>query len=273
MLTYDSLERAASLAWAAHRAPLLASALALAVALLATALRRPALAAAAGPVGVAVGWAALAAVGGAPRLALSPRTLPERLLLPAALALVAVAVLPLARGRWATAGWMLLGALIGWWLAGTPAARVEFWRVGAACTLLAWALAASAGRDAGPAAAAALTLWGALLLVGAPAMSLGAASVVAAAALGSLVARPWPPAPALAVLAAAAAAAASLGGGRLVRGQVAAVDVACLAAAVAPWLVRPIGGLVPRAAWLAPFAAAAAATGAAWAIARVAPIR
>ena len=72
---------------------------------------------------------------------------------------------------------------------------------------------------------------------------------------------------------ATAMAAASLGGGRLVRGRIGAVDVACLAAAVAPWLVRPLAVRIPRAAWLAPPAAAATAAGVAWAVVRFAPLR
>lgn len=272
MLTYDSLERAASLVWTAHRAPLLAGVAALALSLLAAAVRRPGWAAAAGPLGVAVGWAALAGVTNAPGAVLAPRALTEHLLLPGALALAAAVALPFARGRWATTGWMLLGAVIGWWLAGSPAGRAEFWRVAAATALLAWVMAGTAGRDPATAAAAALALWAALLAVGVPTVWLGAAGVVAAAALGGVVARASPPTPALAMLVATAMAAVSLGAGRLVRGQIGAVEVACLAAAAAPWLVRPLAGRVPRAAWLAPFAAAVVAAGAAWAVVRFTPV-
>lgn len=272
MLTYASLTQAASLAWAAYHAPMLAGAAALLLVLLTRASGRSVLAAVAGPLAVAVGWAAVLLPAGW-RIVLQPRTVAEHLALPALAAVTVAVLLPYARGRWAAVLPVLLAVGGGWWLAGSPAGRPEFWRVWAFAAVLAWGLARMVGPDAAKAASAALALWGGLFVVGAPIVWQAIASVLAAAAAVLLAGRPPPPVAALAILVATAAAAASLGAGRLVRGQLGAVDAACIAALAAPLLVPMLVRRMGRAGWLAPFLAACAVAVVAWAAARIVPLR
>lgn len=276
MLTYASLTQTASLAWAAYHAPMLAGAVALLLVLLARASGRLTLAAAAGPLAVAVGWAAVLLPAGW-RAVLQPRTAAEHLALPALAAVTAAMLLPYMRGRWGAVLPVLLAVVTGWWLAGSPAVRPEFWRVWAVAAVLAWGLARLVGADAARIAAAALALWGALLAVGAPPAWQAISSVVAAVGLAVLAGRPPPPVAPFAVLVAAAAVAASLGAGRLVRGQVGAVDAACAAALAAPLLSPVLARRMGRAGWLAPVLSAAVAAVAAWVFAsagsRIVPLR
>lgn len=272
MLTYASLTQTASLAWAAHHAPMIAGAVALLLVLAARGTGRSRLAVVAGPLAVAVGWAAVLLPAGW-RIVLQPRSVAEHLMLPAIAAVTVAALLPYARGRWVAVLTVLLGVGAGWWLAGSPAGRAEFWRIWVSTAVLAWALARLVGTDAAKAAAAAFALWAGLLAVGAPATWQAIASVPAVAAAALLAGRPSPPVAPFAMLVAAAAGAASLGAGRLVRGQLGAVDAACAAALAAPLLVPVLARRMGRAGWLAPVLAAGIAAAVVWAAARIMPLR
>ncbi len=214
--------------------------------------------AASGAAGALAGWMALLPWASAPRAVLAPRAVPEFLLLPAAAAALAGIAASRLRGRaerWAP--WAL-AVLAGWWLARSAPARPEFWRVWFAVVLAAWLLTRAAGTSGanGRALAAALALWGALLLAGVPPVWAAAAAAGAAWLAGGAL----PP-----VLLAALAAAADLGAGRLVQGRVNAVDLACLLAPGAAWLVPwTAARLGRRGRVLAVPAAAALAVGAAW---------
>lgn len=250
-------------ALAGAQAPLLA----LAVAGLGAAFARGRWAGWAGLPGAAAtlaGWAALLPIAEASRAALSPRGLPDQLLAPALAVAVLCAAGPWLPGRLARwAPWMAV-ALVGWWLARFMAGRADFWRVWAVFALAAWLLARGVAGQAPLAWTAALAGVAALALTHAP-PPLSAILLVLAAA--------WAPAAMLgvqaklapALLAAAALASADLAAGRLQRGGLNAVDLACLAAFGAPWLVPALAVRLGRHRILAPTMAAAAAAGVAWA--------
>ena len=272
MLTYASLTHAASLAWAAHHAPMLAGAVGLLLVLAARASGRSVLAAAAGPSAVAAGWTALLLTAGW-RFVLQPRSMAEHVALPAFSAVVVALLLPYARGRWPAVLTVLLGVGAGWWLAGSPVGRSEFWRVWVAAAALSWGLARLVGTDPAKAAAAAFALWGGLLAVSAPASWQAIGSVLAATAAVLLAGRPSPPVVSFTMLVAVAMVAVSLGAGRLVRGQLGAADAACAAALATPLLVPVLARRMGRAGWLAPILAAGVAAAIAWAAARIVPLR
>jgi len=189
---------------------------------------------AAGAVGAFAGWTALLPVSAALRAVLTPRAMADFLLLPAAAVALSGLAAPWLRGR--AERWLplTLGVLAGWWLAGSAPARPEFWRVWLAIAVVAWALARSVDPDknGGRALAAALALWGGLLVAGAPPVWNAAALVaVAAAAAAWCLGGALPP-----VLVVTVAAAADLGAGRLVRAGLNAADLACLLALGAAWL-------------------------------------
>lgn len=209
----------------------------LACAGLARAFGRPALATGAAGLGVAAGWVLALGV-----VVASPRQLPERLPLLAAVAAgggLALAAMGFRRWTWAAA---MLGALVGaWWLGGAPLVAADVARAG--IPLLGLALLATLTLFAldgpVPAVLAAAALCGGLLLAApfGPWLLLGVA--VLAATLGGMAGGlAWPPGarlgPALAVTALAA-------GPVLARG------------APADWLVA---ATVPAALWLAPGLAA-----------------
>lgn len=236
-------------------------ALALGLAGRATGARWPA--AASGAMGALTGWVALPGV--APRAVLAPRAMADFLLLPAAAAALAGIASPRLRGR--AGRWLpwALAVLAGWWLAGSAPARPEFWRVWFAVVLAAWLLARGVGMPGAPGAggralAAALALWGGLLLAGAPPVWVAAALVAAAAGAAWPVGGALPP-----LLLATVAAAADLGAGRLAQGRLNAADLACLLAPGAAWLVPRMAARLGRAGRVLAMPAAAALTaGAAW---------
>ncbi len=256
----------------AYEPPLLALGVALILGLIGrtTGARWPV--ASAGATGALAGWMALLPVAAALRAVLAPRAMADFLLLPAAAVTLAGLASPWLRGRaerWLPAA---LAMLVGWWLAGSAPARPEFWRVWLAVSLAGWLLARSVAvteNAGGRVLAAALALWGGLLLAGSPPVWLAAALVAVAAALAA-----WPFGGALpALLLTTVAAAADLATGRLVRAGLNATDLACVlapgAAWLAPWVTTRFGKRLGRAGTvLAAPVAAALTVGAAWLCAR-----
>ncbi len=217
----------------AYAPPLVALGVALAIGAIGKAGVRPLLAAA-GAGGALVGWAALLPMTAALPAVLIPRAMPDFLLLPALVAMLAGLATPWLRGR--AERWLpvALAALAGWWLAGSMPARAEFWRVWLAVGVAAWLLTRAAGPLAvgGRMLAAALALWGGLLMAGASPVWIAAALVAVAAAAGAwCLGAALPP-----VLMAAVLGATVLGAGRLVRAGLNATDLACLLALGAAWL-------------------------------------
>ena len=245
--------------------------------------RRPGWLPVAASIAAAVGWLL---VTHPLRAVLWPRSSSDYLVMPAFAMLAAVLLgvwtgTGAARGRWAMIAAVLFGS---WWLAGLVG-RLEFWRAWVVTALAAAALhwlGAGAPRRA---AAAALTLWGGLVLAGAP-MTLTAASLVLVAVAAGLTisgtvtsgaaftgatvtSGAVPP-----VLLAFGIAAAALGTGRLLRGGTGLVALVCVAAIAAPGLMalveRGLGRRLGRAGPLiAPVLAAAGALGVAWVGARL----
>jgi hypothetical protein len=222
----------------------------------------------AGAAGALAGWAALLPTVAAWRAVLTPRAMTDFLLLPAAAVVVAGLAAPWLRGR--VERWLPWAPVVlaGWWLAGSAPARPEFWRVWLAVIVAAWLLARGVGQgvSGGRALAAALALWGGLLVAGAPPAWIAAALVAVAAGFAAwCVGGALPP-----VLIATVAAAADLGAGRLVRGGLNAADLACLLALGAAWLAswaearfgRRLGPARPAAAVAAALATGAVLTGA-----------
>ena len=196
-----------------------------------------------GPIAALVGWAALAPWPGLLREAWQPRGGPELLLLPAVAAIVACAV----RSRWTS---VALALLVAWWVAQSPLARPEYWRVAAATlALAAWFGRVARGERAFAAGAA---LAAGLAMAGAPAAWREASLVLAAATA-------FCPVPA--GLLAGAAVAADLGTGRLVRGGFGLADMAGLAALAAPLLAPSVGVRIGKRAGAAGPTAAALAAG------------
>ena len=188
-----------------------------------------------GAVAALLGWAAMLPPALAWRAALWPRTMPEHLLVPA-LAIAALAAIgPRLRGRLAWWAPVAAAGLAGWWLAGSPAGRPEFWRVWVSAAVLAWVavrVVAGQARRAWTIAAASV---GGLWAAGAPSVLGIAALVLAAAWTGPalLNARSrLPPALTVAVL----LAMADLAVGRLPEGGINGADIACVAALAAPAL-------------------------------------
>ncbi len=219
-----------------------------------------------------VSWALLLPAAGVLRAALSPRSGPEMLLMPAGASVLAMSVWPAGRGWLGRAVLVLLAVFAGWWLAQTPAGRVEFWRVGFAITVLAlafpWLLAARPARGL----ACGLALWGGLVVAGAAPGWIGAALAGAAVWAGLLAAGQGAALPASAM--AALVGGADLVAGRLVRGGLDGADLACVGALAAPLVAGSVQGRIgKRAGPAGPVAAAAvgAACGVAgaWVLGRV----
>ena len=224
-----------------------------------------------GALGTLAGWAALLPLAGAGWAALLPRGLPDQLLLPALAVAVLCAAGPWLPGRVARWAPWAVTAFAGWWLATSLAGRTEFWRVWAAFALVAWLLVRGIAGQAPRAWAAALAGVAGLALTRSP-PPLGAIGLVLAAA--------WAPAAVLgiqarlapALLVAAALVSADLAAGRLQRGAMNAVDLACLAALGAPWLVPLLAARMGQRTLgpaMAAVGAAIATAGAAWAGSRL----
>lgn len=251
--------------WRAYEAPLLAFAASLALVAAGRVRAVPWATGAAAAAGMLLGWAwRLARPFALPALerSLSASAGTARhLLLIAAVALGAGLLAERGRSRWLTAA---AAVFVGWWMACSPAAGAQFWRAWLAGALLVVLLLDANGRGgAGRLVAVPLALAAGLLAVGAPAPWPDVALVAAGAALPLLAADIATPLP-LAMLGAAMAMAASLGAGRLARGGFGAVDLACLLALAAPWLVAPAAQRLGRAAPAAPVAVAAVAGALAW---------
>ncbi|MBV8911435.1 MAG: hypothetical protein JOZ05_00180 [Acetobacteraceae bacterium] len=248
----------------AYAGPLLAAALALAGALVCRPKARRALLPAVGAGAALAGWAAMLPRGTVLQAASGPRNGPELLLLPATAA-VGLSLLALwwFRERAAAA---LAVAVSAWWVAGSPAARAEFWRVWAATAALGWVLSKAVGAQPFRGLAAPLALCGGLGLAGA---SVGwtEAALVAAAGWAGLM-----PAGAGAVIPAGLMSGlvvgADLAAGRLVRGRIDAADLTCAIACAAPFLAGAIAARTKRLGAAGPALAGIAAglvgAGAAW---------
>ena len=244
---------------------LVALAIALAGGLLCRDKSRQALLAGIGAAACLAGWAVLLPISGLLRAAWSPRNGPELLLLPAAASVLAGLAAGRLRGRlqrWAPA---LLAIFTAWWLATSPLARPEFWRVWFVAAFLTWPLSRAIAGQAARGLASGLALWGGLVLAGSPSSWIGGALVYAASWAGLL------PAGAGAIpsaLAAATIAGADLAAGRLVRGGLDFADYVCLGATAAPALTGPIATRLGRAGGFANVLAAIAAAlltfGGAW---------
>ncbi len=225
--------------------------------------RRGAWTAVAAATAVSVGWALLSP--GVQAL-WAPRGLLEHLAAPAvAVTLAAALAIRFGRPRALTGAATLFAA---WWIAGAPAARPEFWRVGFAILAGTWLLHRLGAGEGRRALAAALTLWAGLVVAGAPGAWIGASLVLAGAAAGVSVGGAMP-----AALLAMGIVAADVAAGRLMRGGVGLVDLVCLAAIAAPaaggWAERALGRRLGRAGIVAaPVLVAAVAVLLAWVAAR-----
>ena len=255
-----------------YQAPLIALAVVLLLGLLGRIPRARWLLPVAGAAGALAGWAALLPAAAVLRAVMAPRALIEVLLLPGVAAVVAI--LGAAWFRTASGGraerWVAVGlaALTGWWLAGSAPGRAEFWRVWLAIAAAAWLLARvteKGGSAGGRVSTAALALAAGLLVAGAPPIWIAAALVAVAAGLSAwAVGGALPP-----LLVVTVAAAADLGFGRLVRGGLTAIDLACLLPVVAAWVTPWAAGRMPvRLGRAGPpaamLASAAAAAGVVW---------
>jgi hypothetical protein len=262
-----------------YRGPLIAFALALALALVARFMRSGLLAAAAGAAGVVGGWYAITG-----RLwVTSPRPTADHLALVAAVTLViGVLCARLDRNRGTLAGLLLAAAFTGWWLCGAPRNRPDLLQdwpiglgVGVAVALYVRSLATVTTPDALRLTPLRLALTGLAMaasfhIVMLPPIWMQLALVPALASL-ALFALPAVPGLAALPIAADIAAVGSLAVinvGRLPRLRVGAVDVAAVAPLLALWLVPHLAGrlrFAGRAASVsASVLAALIATGAVW---------
>jgi len=199
-----------------------------------------------GAVGALAGWALLLLVPAlAWRAALWPRTMPEHLLVPALAVVLLAFAGPRLQGRLARWAPVAAAGVIGWWLAGSPAGRAEFWRVWAIFGTTAWLLVRITAGQPARAWAAALAGWGGLAATGVPPVLTAAGLVLAAACAPAalLGARSRYASP---LLAAAFLAMADLAVGRLPQGGLNGADLACLAALGAPALARALEGRLGR---------------------------
>ncbi len=172
------------------------------------------------------------------------------------------------RSRWVSAGAAMLAA---WWLAATPAARPEYWRVWFGALAAAWLLRGTGGTEPRRVWAVAAAVWGASALAGAPGAA-GLALVLAAVAAGLWATTRGAVIPAgLSML---ALVGAEIGAGRAMRGGLGVVDLACLGALATPASIavteRAMRRRTRRAAGLiAPVLVAGLVVGAAWIGARL----
>ncbi len=190
-------------------------------------------------VGACAGWAEL--VPTVWRSALWPRSTPEFLVLPAVGFVLADLVRLRVRSRWVGFAAVCFAA---WWLADSPAGRVQFWRVGFGGLLVAWLLDRAGASEARMTVAVALTAWCGLLIGRAPAIWDVAAAVLAVVGMGVwLGRRDGIVGTGLTMV---GLLGADLGGGRLVRGGVSNVDLACFAAIGAPLVVPRVEAALRR---------------------------
>ncbi len=257
--------------WRVYEAPLLAVAASFALVIAGRMRAVPWATGAAAAAGMLLGWGwrldrpvALSALGRS--LSASAGTA-QHLLLIAAAALGAGLLAERGRSRWLA---MAAAVLVGWWMARSPAAGAQFWRAWLAGAALVMLLLGAESRGAngrlggaGRLTAVPFALVAGLLAVGVPAPWPNVALVGAGAVLPLLAAEGAVPLP-LAMLGAAMVMAASLGAGRLARGGFGPVDLACLLALAAPWLVSPAAQRLGRAAPAAPIAVAIVAGALAW---------
>ena len=252
MFTIAFWQQALLQVWQAGRAPIVAAGVALAAWLLGRLLRLGWLQAAAAGLGLAAGWA----LGFGPP-ALAPRLPAERLPVLAASALATGLAVDLSGRPIGLAG-LAFSLLAGWWLAGAPRSEAEAAIVlpvmASLCLAMLLALRllrAPSGPWSTPAAA--LALWAALGVAGAPALWTGVALVPVAAALGQVAA----PRGAAAVRLPMAAGLAGVAGlavlvlGRFGRSGLSRFDLAALAPLLAVWAVRRLAARLPWAGGLA----------------------
>ena len=266
MATAGLLEHEGALAWQQQRAPVVAAGVALAAWLLGRLLRAAWLQAAAAGLSLCAGWAL--ALGG---LALAPHGPAERLPMLALVALALGLAADLA-GRAAVLAEIVLAIASGWWLAGAPRFHAEalpplLSMAGLALGLLVALRLLRAPSGPWSICAAALALWGALVVTGVPALWAGLALVLLAASLGQLAA----PGAAAVVRLPMAAGLAGLAGlallvlGRLGRGGVSRVDLVALAPLLALWAMPRLAARLPWAGGVAAaLAAASLAVGVVW---------
>ena len=204
-----------------------------------------------GAAGTLAGWAALLPLALAGQALVRPRTVPEHLMLPALAAVVLAASAPGLRGRLGRWAPVAAVALAGWWLAGLPPGRSEFWRAWAAFAVMTWVLVRLCAGQAARAWAAALAGCGGLAALGTPAaLTLPGLVLAVALAPAALLGERSRVVPAL--LVAAYVMAGDLGVGRVPRGGLNGADLACLGALAAPALaallerrMAPSGRRVP----------------------------
>ena len=251
--------------WSAYAGPVLALLIAAAGGFM---LRRrvawlPALSAG----GAAAGWFVVA--GGVPVIT-GLRSLQQHVVLPAVVIAVATGggvVWPAGR-RWLAVG---AASFAGCWVAGSAAGRPEYWRVVFAIVGGAWLLHGVGAGRARQGLVAGLMVFGGVLAGGAAA-SWGSTALVLVAVAAALV---YGEAVVISpVLLASGIVAIDLGAGRLVRGGIGVVDLACGLAFVTPMLVgyvdRRMGGRLGRVGRFAvPVVLACAGVGVAWVSARV----
>lgn len=223
-------------------APVLAFAVALALAGAARFLRVGFLAAAAGGVGVLAGWYAIT---GALWVITARVSIDYLTQIAAAALLIGLLVGRLAEGSAGTVGALAAALFSGWWLMGAPrhlAGLRAGWPVGLAtalATLMLIRLSTTGVQQPLLAVLASATLAASLYVAGVPPVWLQLALVPALAALAMCL---LPPTPGLAVLPVAADIAALsclvvVAVGRLPRLQVGAIDVAAASPYLALWLV------------------------------------
>ncbi len=223
----------------------------------------------AGAVAALLGWAALVPIPVLLRSVAIPRTPLDFLLLPAVFAVVA-GIAAHKGGRWARWAPVLLAVGSGWWLAGMPAGRAEFWRVWVVVGMAAWVGARAVAGRPERVVLMALAVAAGLAVAGAPWPWLVAALVLAAAGLGGPGLGGAGLGGAGSTLGVALLAVVSLGLGRLVRGGLDPVDVAVLSAFGAPWVLRMTEARARRwGPWLGATAALAVTVAAVWLALRI----
>jgi hypothetical protein len=225
----------------AYAAPLAAFVVASAVWL---AARGRAWAGTAGGLGLLAGWALLLPIRVLPRaIWASPRGV-EVLVLPALVCVAGVALTAWRGGRQGRLIAVVLAGFAGWWVARNEVGTAEFWRVWFAIAGLTWVVARVCAGRAERFLVLALALWGGLAVAGTGAAWLMAAAVAVSAAAGLLAAGADAALPAAAV--AALLGVADLAHGRLLRGRLDTIDLACVAALAAPFVAAALAGRLGR---------------------------
>lgn len=251
-----------------YLAPLAALSIALAVAL---AARGKAWSAIAFPLALLIGWALLQPVTLLPRVLWAPHRGAETLLAPALAGVIGMGLLAWrlrARPRlMATA----MALFAGRWIARDWVGVSDFWRVWFGIAALAALLSRMMQAKPDRVLVFAAALWGGLMVAGAGTVWTLAALVTAAGAAGAVAAGARGVFPS--ALLAALLGATDLAGGRLLRGRLDMVDVACVTAVVAPlageWLAARFGTLPKLVApVMARSVGVAAAVGAVWLLRR-----